>query len=114
MTNLETVQHIYAAFGQGDLPAILECLADDVQWERWANHSGQTTADIPWFRPRTGKAGAAEFFQVVATQLDIREFQVLSLMSGGNQVAAEILIDAHTKTGGHYRDEEIHLWTFNE
>ena len=34
MSNLvSTVQEIYSAFGQGDVPAILARLADDVVWE---------------------------------------------------------------------------------
>ena len=35
-------------------------------------------------------------------------------MSNENQVAVEFIIEADVpSTGGHYRDEEIHLWTFN-
>jgi ketosteroid isomerase-like protein len=64
--------------------------------------------------PRQGKEGVAAFFGVVAT-LDIKEFRVLSLMAGGNQVAAEFVLAADVPaSGGHYRDEEMHLWTFNE
>lgn len=44
----------------------------------------------------------------------IKEFQVLSIMAGGNQVAVEFVIEVDIpNTGGHYRDEEMHLWTFN-
>jgi ketosteroid isomerase-like protein len=35
-------------------------------------------------------------------------------MEGGNQVVAEIVIEANLPNGGHYRDEELHLWTFDE
>ena len=112
-TNIETVQEIYAAFGRSDVPAILDRLADNVQWESWTDHAGQRHGEVPWFKKREGKAGAAEFFQVVA-RMNIREFAVLSIMSGGNQVAAEIAIEAATPGGGHYRDEEMHLWTFDE
>jgi len=33
MTSKETVLERYAAFGRGDVPAILEHLAPDVEWE---------------------------------------------------------------------------------
>ncbi len=33
MSNEQTVQDLYAAFGRGDLPAILDKLSDDVVWE---------------------------------------------------------------------------------
>jgi hypothetical protein len=30
--NVKTVQEGYAAFGRGDVPAILELLTDDIEW----------------------------------------------------------------------------------
>ena len=33
VSNLATVRGIYAAFGRGDIPAILDALAEDVEWE---------------------------------------------------------------------------------
>ena len=47
--------------------------------------------------------------------MTITDFRVLSLMAGGNQVVAEVVIEADVpSTGGHYRDEELHLWTFDD
>ena len=112
--HLGTITKIYDAFGRGDVPAILECLADDVAWEAWADNSAQSRG-VPWLRPRKGRAGAAEFFQYVGTQMEVLDFRVLSMMAGPNQVAVEFVIEAKiASTGGHYRDEEMHLWTFNE
>ena len=107
------VQGIYEAFGRGDVPAILEALADDVAWEAWADNSA-AKAGVPWLQPRRGREGAAEFFTFVGSQMKVRDFQVLSIMANGSQVAAEIVIEADLPaSGGHYRDEEMHLWTFN-
>jgi hypothetical protein len=112
--NLSTVQQIYAAFGQGDIPAILDHLDDNVQWEAWADNSAQK-AGVPWMSPRQGKVGALAFFQYIGATLQIKDFQVLSIMDGGDQIAVEFVIEADVpSTGGHFRDEEIHLWTFNE
>jgi uncharacterized protein len=33
MSNIETVKGVYEAFGRGDIPAILEVIADDIEWE---------------------------------------------------------------------------------
>jgi ketosteroid isomerase-like protein len=111
--NLETVNRIYEAFSKGDVPTIIDHLADNVQWEQWADNSSQK-AGVPWMQARTGKDGALEFFRI-AGELDIKDFRVLSIMGNENQVAAEFVIEADVPaTGGHYRDEEIHLWTFNE
>lgn len=111
--NLDTVQQIYESFGRGDIPAILDALADDVAWESWADNSA-AKAGVPWLQPRQGKAGAAEFFSLLGPVLAVRHFRVLSLMDGGDTVAAEFEIECDVVTsGGHYRDEEIHLWTFD-
>jgi ketosteroid isomerase-like protein len=110
--HLATVASIYEAFGRGDVPSILAALSDDVRWEEWAANQGQVS-DVPWLRARRGHAGAGEFF-AIAGQFTIHEFQVLSLLAGGNQVAAEVVIDATVPTGARYRDEELHLWTFDD
>ena len=110
--HLATATAIYAAFGKGDIPTILSYMADEVQWEQWADNSAQR-AGVPWFAPRQGKSGVLAFFQVLSG-MAIKDFQVLSMMAGGNQVAVEFVIEVDLpSTGGHYRDEELHLWTFN-
>jgi ketosteroid isomerase-like protein len=112
--HLATVTAIYEAFGRGDIPALLEHISDEVEWEAWADNSAQR-GGVPWMVPRRGKAGAGEFFRVVKEELDVQEFNVLSLMGGGNQVAAEFSIAARLRSrAGAYRDEEMHLWTFGD
>lgn len=108
---VQTVQSIYESFHRGDIPAILGQLADDVRWEEWDDHHGQR-AGVPWLTARNGKDAVPGFFEVVG-RFQFHEFRVLTLMSGGNQVAAEVIIDATVPSGKRVRDEEIHLWTFN-
>jgi hypothetical protein len=33
MSNIETVKHIYEAFGRGDIPAIIDKLDPNVEWD---------------------------------------------------------------------------------
>jgi ketosteroid isomerase-like protein len=111
--HVATVNRIYEAFGKGDVPTIIDCLTDDVQWEHWADNSAQK-AGVPWMQARQGKPGVIDFFKNVG-ELEVKEFQVLSLMANETKVAAEFIFEARVpSTGNHYRDEEIHLWTFNE
>ena len=114
MSNLATVQGIYEAFGKGDVPAILDVLADDVQWEAWENNSA-VEAGVPWMTSRQGKADVVHFFEA-AGQMEILDLQVLNMMEGGSQVAVEFVIEVNLPAwgGGHYRDEELHLWTFDD
>ena len=111
MTPLETVQQIYQAFGKGDVPAILDKLSDTVQWESWSDNSAQT-GGVPWMTARLGKAGAAAFFEEIA-KFKIHDFHVLSIMAGDHQVAAEFVIECTVPGGRRFRDEEMHLWTFD-
>ena len=111
--NVATVTTIYEAFGKGDVPAVISHLSDDVQWEPWIDNSAQK-AGVPWLQARKGNGGALEFFKIVGG-FNIKDFRVLSIMANENQVAAEIAIEAEIPaTGGHFRDEELHLWTFDE
>lgn len=115
MSNVKTVQGMYEAFGRGDIPAIMDLMADEVEWEQWdATTTGQE-AGVPWLMRRSGKEGVAGFFQAVADGLEFHSFQPMNIMEGGNQVAATISIDATAKeTGERFSDEEIHLWTFDD
>ena len=109
---IESVQAIYQAFGRADVPALLACLAPDVQWESWADHSAQR-AGHPLFAARVGPQQVAGFFALVGQQLQIHEFQVLDIFGSGHQVAGEVLVDyTYLPTGRRLRDEELHLWTF--
>ncbi|HMS81041.1 MAG TPA: nuclear transport factor 2 family protein [Burkholderiaceae bacterium] len=110
-TALETVQQIYAAFARGDIPAIVELLDDDVQWETWEANAAQA-ADVPWLRAGTGKAAAWRFFEEIA-RFRFDDFRVLGLMASDTQVAAEAVVDAVVPGGKRLRDEELHLWNVN-
>jgi hypothetical protein len=39
--NAPTVAEIYAAFGRGDVPTILDKIAPNCRWESWANTRAQ-------------------------------------------------------------------------
>jgi ketosteroid isomerase-like protein len=112
VSNLATVQGIYDAFGTGNIPHILDQLADDVRWETWADNYAQR-AGVPWLKAGTGKAAAMAFFQVLG-QWQFHSYAALCLMEGGNQVAVEFTVDATVGTGKRLTEEEMHLWTFNE
>ena len=106
-----TVAAIYEAFSRGDVPTILGFLADDVSWDAdWADNYAQRTY-LGHFTPRRGHAGVVEFFAELAVYT-VHDFQVLDIMSGAQQVVAQIVIELTTPSGGRLRDEELHLWTF--
>lgn len=107
----ETVQAIYAAFGRGDVPAILEVLADDVDWE----YAGAST-EVPWLQRRKGRAAVAGFFEAVGANLDFKLFTVNDVLEGSNVVVGLITFEATVKgTGATLREiDEVHVWRFDE
>ena len=109
MTRRETVEAIYAAFGRGDVPAILDKLADDVRWEHDATDHG-----IGVLTPRSGRRDVGNFFEALGA-IDITRFDLLNLLEGGDQIAAVIRIThRHKQTGKTFHDLELHLWTLDD
>ena len=109
MSHVATVQAIYEAFGRGDVPAILDRLDENVEWEHDAVDHG-----IPWLQPRRGRAEVAKFFATLAA-IEIHRFEPFAFLEGDGRVAALIRLEASVKaTSRTVRDLEVHLWTFGD
>ena len=61
--NVRTIRDVYAAFGRGDVPAILDRLADDV---RWVAH---LESAVPWSGDHSGKPRVPRFFEAIPSAL---------------------------------------------
>ena len=109
MSNIATVQNVYAAFGRGDVPAILGVLDEDVDWEY-----GRVSSGVPWLEPRQGRASVAGFFEAL-TALEFQKFQPKTFLESGNIVV--VLVDlamTFKETGKTIAEEdEVHIWHFN-
>jgi ketosteroid isomerase-like protein len=109
MSNLETVQTIYDAFGKGDVATILDQLADDVEWDQDAPGYG-----VPIYEPGVGKEHVKRFFEALQ-DLEFLRFEPTNFLTGENQVAVPINVEAKVKpTGRVAKALEIHLWSFGE
>lgn len=109
--NIETIQNIYAAFGRGDVPAILARLAEDVDWEPGYDHNG----DIPWLASGRGHAHVGGFFQALRA-LEFKRFEVLGVMGSGPWVVALTSVELVHKASGRVLVEacEPHVWKFDD
>jgi len=107
------VQEFYAAFARGDVESIVKGLHPHVAWEAWTVDNYAQKARVPWLQPHNTRESVREFFSILGgfTWID---FRVLSLMSGGNQVAAEVHAEWKSPSGFHVKEEEMHLWTLND
>jgi uncharacterized protein len=110
MSNVETVQAIYEAFGRGDVDGILDHIADDVAWDQEAPSYG-----VELYEPGSGKDHVRRFFGLVDRDFDFERFEPTNFLSGGNQVAVTINLSGTVKpTGNHVDTLEVHLWTFGD
>jgi ketosteroid isomerase-like protein len=110
MSNIDTVKQMYEAFGRGDVPAILEKLDENVEWDTdYDAHS----AAAPWLEPRRGRDNVPGFFQAVAT-MGITKFEPHTFGADGNRVVSVLDLEAD-RQGNHYVLPNIgHLWVFND
>jgi ketosteroid isomerase-like protein len=112
MSNQETVKDIYAAFGRGDIPAILDRLAPDVRWDHLPDGGGAQRHGVPWLAERTGPDEVAGFFDALGA-LEFHEFAPTAILGDGDTVVALIDEDATVRaTGERIRDATAHVWTF--
>lgn len=111
MTPIETVQHIYAAFGRGDVPAILACLAEDVEWEY-----GTPPNPVPWLQPLRGRAQVPRFFDTLVTQVEFHGFVPKHCLGEGRLVVGIVDLDATVRATGKrvVEVDEVHLFHFDE
>jgi ketosteroid isomerase-like protein len=108
MSNVDTVKQIYEAFGRGDVPAIINKLDDNVEWDTEIETPG-----VPWLEPRRGAANISAFFESLAP-LNITRFEPHTFFSEGDKVFTLIALEGTNARGKPFNmPYEGHLWVFN-
>ncbi|HRH50208.1 MAG TPA: nuclear transport factor 2 family protein [Panacibacter sp.] len=109
MTNKETVQQMYADFGQGNITGILNVISDDIIWDTPGPRL------IPWAGVRRGKAGAIDFFQQVGSSTTYEKFEPQTFIEEADTVVASGVGHFTTKTTGKKGISPwIMVWTFKD
>ena len=108
--NIKIVQDAYAAFGRGDIPALLTLLADDVSWGMVGRPE-----DFPAAGIKQGKAGVAEFFRQLKDAQQITHFEPQRLLAADDTVVAI----GHAgwimnKSGITGENDWVHVFTFRD
>ena len=108
--NIALAKSLYAAFGKGDIPAIVAAAATDVDWEVVGRAS-----DFPTFGPRKGPAGVQEFFNVVGSSLTFSEFTPKDFYAVGDKV---FVLGRYAmtvkKTGKAMTSDWAHIFTISD
>jgi ketosteroid isomerase-like protein len=108
--NVAVVQSLYAAFGKGDIAAIIAGLSPDVHW-----FSGGRPEDYPAFGPRKGHNAVQEFFKIVGDNNDFHHFSPKEFYPVDDKVF--VLGDyamTLNKPGKIYQRDWCHIFTIKD
>jgi uncharacterized protein len=77
--SLQVVKEGYAAFSRGDIPGLLALMAEDVDWII-------PGTGFPLAGTYRGRDGVANFFQKLAVETEILDFQPREFIADGDRV----------------------------
>ena len=104
--NIETIKSVYAAFGRGDVAAILDVVTDDVDWG-----SETTASNAPWWGVRKGKEQVGSFFDALGKTVEVEEFTPLAFAATADgDVLTVVRYSARARETGKAATMEIHHW----
>jgi ketosteroid isomerase-like protein len=93
--NVEKLQQMYAAFGRGDIATLLENVTDDVTWG-----VESVATDVPWYSVRSGRDGVAEFFELLAKEVEFTKFEPTTFAASGDEVLVSVDYDFRFRKNG--------------
>lgn len=107
--NTDTVASIYEAFGQGNIPFILEQLREDVGW---ICHFDPI---VPWGGDRRGKEAVADFFASIDSNVDVLGFEPQEFVTEGDTVVSTGTFSCRGKaTGKEVTTRWVFIWKFQD
>lgn len=115
MSHVQTVQQLIGTLERLDVDGFRALLSDQVRWEHHPTGNTAQDADVPYMRLLQGRDAAGDFLRVIAEDFEMHHVEVLGYMEGEGRVAVligyELTVNA---TGKRVRDEEIHLYEFDD
>lgn len=109
MSNLAIVQDIYAAFGRGDIAAIVNQLTPDVHWR--INYP----ARVPYAGEAHGPDAVARWFGTFAQAAEVTAFTPESFTAMGAHVIVMGRESARARaTGRGWNTPWAHVWTLRD
>ena len=108
--NKKTIEAVYAAFGRGDIPFIMQRVSDGTRWDFSVGKS-----DVPWHAPVASKAELPRFFQAMGENLAFEAFEPRAFIAQGRSVVVKLHV-AYTvkRTGRRVDEEQVQWWSFDD
>ena len=105
-SSLAVVQYAYQSFQRGDIPAVLEALSEDVEWDT------PKVVGAPFGGPYRGRAAVAEFFRELSAAENVEAFEPREFITEGERVAAIVGYRARVKATGRLNETTlVHIFT---
>lgn len=108
--NTKVVQDAYAAFGRGDVQALLGYMDDTILWK--PVHG--TAPHVPTAGERRGKAAVGEFFKIVSEQVSFLRFEPQEFVAQGDKVVAIGHSAAKVPTGRGFESDFVMVFTLRD
>ncbi len=107
--NTQRVKDGYAAFLRGDIPAVLDALADDIEWVV------PGPSDLPGAGTHSGKQAVHAWFGTLAENLEFQVFEPQEFIVQGDKVVSLVYAEATARRNGRkIVNHEAHVWTFRD
>ncbi len=108
--NTRLIQSVYEAFGRGDLPALAEVMADDIEWVNPGNPDDNPNAGT--FK---GKEAVLGWFGGLASTREYTTFEPREFIAQNDKVVSLVYAEATVRdTGRAFASQEAHVWTLRE
>jgi hypothetical protein len=108
--NTRLAQSAYEAFGRGDLAALADVMADDIEWVNPGDPD-----DIPTAGTFKGKEAVLGWFRSLASTVDFTTFEPREFIAQNDKVVSLVYAEATARdTGRAFVNHEAHVWTFRD
>ena len=105
--NTKIVQDCYAAFGRGDIQAILDRIDDNADWNGWYGAGKH----VPFGGRRRGKAAVGEFFKQISQHMTFSSLEPRDFVATGDKVVVLGHYAAKTSAGKNYDSDFAMVFT---
>jgi uncharacterized protein len=108
--NTRLAQSVYEAFGRGDMAALAEVMADDIEWVNPGDPDDNPNAGM--FK---GKEAVLGWFGGLASTRDYTTFEPREFIAQNDKVVSLVYAEATVPdTGRAFVNHEAHVWTFRD
>jgi ketosteroid isomerase-like protein len=108
--NKRSIEAVYAAFGRGDVPFILERVTETTRWDFSVARS-----EVPWHVPVESRHELPRLFQAMAEHVVFEAFEPRAFVTDARSVIVKLRVAYRVKRSGQRVDEEqVQWWSFDD